>query len=297
MSAAEISVNKQSQDRPRPGFVYDALLRGFDDSFWKTIANTVSVASNKIRLASGGAIASYPQYKYGIFRFALNVPTTPSAGEDKKWGLLLPGAPTIGSIYFEISGATFRARSYDEDGNVQTTNLTWSSYEAVETVYEIEWAPDLIIFKINGTAVATHLTRVGNIPLPLYLINSDADNTDLGYIAVKETTESNVGSSSSGSTVNVESSIEASSGTSSSGKQTVDTTAGGTQVLAANANRAYAEFTNTGSVDCYYASSAVTSSSQVILPGQTKTWFSQEALKVLSSSGSVDIKYVDYINS
>lgn len=185
MGASNIAVNKKGQSVPRSGFVYDVLLRGLDPSFWKTLTNTVSAASNKIRLASGGAIASYTQFKYGVFRFALNVPTTPSAGEAKKWGLLLPGAPTIGSMFFEIAGATFRAVSYDENGNAQTTNCTWSG-DGAETVFEIEWEEDLINFKVGGVVVATHQTRVGSVSLPIYLINSDADNTDLGYVAIKE---------------------------------------------------------------------------------------------------------------
>lgn len=185
------SVQEYQSGRPvqRTGFAYDCLVRGLDASFWKTIAATTSAASNKIRLASGGAIASYTQFRYGTFRFALNVPTTPSAGEAKKWGLLMPAAPTVGSAYFEITATTFRAVSYDEDGNAQTTTITWSSYENAETLYEIEWESDFVIFKVNGVAKATHQTRVGNIPLPLYLINSDADNTDLGYITIKETAQ------------------------------------------------------------------------------------------------------------
>lgn len=185
MSASEIAVNSKGQSVQRPGFTYDCLQRGLDASFWKTIAATVSVATNKIRLASGGNICSYTQFKYGIFRFALNVPTTPSAGEAKKWGLLLPASPTIGSMYFEIAGAVFKCISYDEDGNAQSTTATWSG-QAAETIFEIEWEKDYVIFKLAGTVIATHKTRVGNISLPLYLINSDADNTDLGYITIKE---------------------------------------------------------------------------------------------------------------
>lgn len=179
------SVNDKGQAIPRSGFAYDCLVRGLDASFWKTIAATVSAASNKIRLASGGNICSYTQFKYGIFQFAVNVPTTPSAGEAKKIGLLLPSAPTVGAMYFEITGATFRAVSFDENANAQSTTLSWAG-EATEQVFEIEWEPDYIIFKRAGTAVATHQTRIGNIPLPFYLINSDADNVDLGYAMAKE---------------------------------------------------------------------------------------------------------------
>lgn len=186
MSNATISVNKEGQAVPRSGFSYSVLQRGLDASLWKILTATASVVANKIRITGGGEIASMTQFKYGVFRIALNVPTTPSIGEAKKWGLLLPGAPTIGAMYFEITGATFRAVSYDEDGTAQTTTLIWGG-EATEQVFEIEWEKEYVIFKRAGTAVATHQTRVGNNPLPLYLINSDADSTDLGYITIKET--------------------------------------------------------------------------------------------------------------
>lgn len=172
---------------PRTGFAYDCLVRGLDASFWKTIAATASAASNKIRLASGGNICSYTQFKYGRFIFALNVPTTPSAGEAKKWGLLMPAAATTGSAYFEISGSTFKCVTYSDAAVVQSTTVTWTAYENTETLFEIEWESDLVIFKINGTVVASHQTSTGQTPLPLYLINSDADNTDLGYVTIKET--------------------------------------------------------------------------------------------------------------
>lgn len=76
-----------------------------------------------------------------------------------------------------------------------------------------------------------------------------------------------------------------------------DTTAGGTSVVAANNKRVGCEFTNNGAVDAYYGTGTVTSTFQIIVPGQTKLWNSQEELKVLASSGSVNISYVDYYNS
>lgn len=188
MSESQVNVNFKGQDVVRAGFAYDCAIRGLDSSFWKTLAATVAAAGTKVRLSSGGSLASYTQIRYGKVVFALNVPTTPSAGEAKKWGLLLPSAPTVGSMYFEIVGAVFRAVSYDDNGVAQTTVLTWDG-EGAETLFEIEWENGYVIFKLNGDVVATHQTRVGQIALPLYLINSDGDNTDLGYILIKETAQ------------------------------------------------------------------------------------------------------------
>lgn len=188
MSASEIAVNASGQASPRTGFSYDPSLRGYDASFWKTISGTPSVASNAIRLTSA-AIASYTQFKYGIVQFIVTVPTTPSAGEAKKIGLLLPAAPTLASAYFEIAGSIFKVVSHDDLGNAQSTTITWSAYETVATTYEIEWEKSYVIFKINGVVVATHQTRVGTMALPLYLINSDADNTDTTCVIIKETAQ------------------------------------------------------------------------------------------------------------
>lgn len=170
---------------PRAGVMYDVQMRGWDTSFWKALSGTPSVASNKLRL-NADTIGSYYQFLFGIFDFAVNVPTTPSSGEAKKWGLLNPNNATGGSAYFEIVGSVFRAVSYDDDGNAQTTVITWGGWETSETLFRIEWERGYIIFSVAGTVVATHLTRVGKSPLGLYLINADSDNTDLGYINAKE---------------------------------------------------------------------------------------------------------------
>lgn len=183
------NVDQKGRELERTGYSYNPTLSGASVTFWKWVVGTAEVTGSqpnvKIRL-NVDTIASYTSYKYGFFQFRVNVPTTPSTGEAKKWGLLMPDAPTVGSAYFEITGATFRAVSYDDGGTVQTTTLTWSG-EAAETLFEIEWEKDYVIFKLAGTVVATHKTRVGTTPLPLYLHNGDADNTDIGVITIGET--------------------------------------------------------------------------------------------------------------
>jgi len=189
MGSSKINVNAQGQATPRTGFSYDMTVRQLDASFWKTITGAGAMASNKLRL-NADTLASYTQFKYGRFQFLVNVPTTLSAGEAKKWGLLSPGNVAAGSAYFEIVGAVLNAVSYDDDGTAQTTAITTSfPGAAAEYLYEIEWEDDYVIFSISGTVVASHQTRVGTHPLPLYLHNADADNTDFGNITIKETAQ------------------------------------------------------------------------------------------------------------
>lgn len=171
--------------KPRSAVIYDVKVRQYDTSFWKTLSGAPSVVSNKLRL-NQAEICSYYQFLFGIFNFAVNIPTTPSAGEAKKIGLINPSSPTLGSAYFEIAGAVFKAVSYDDDGNAETTTLTWSG-EATEQIFSIKWERDTIIFSLDGVVVATHSTRVGKIIQMLSLKNADNDNTDTGYVLVKET--------------------------------------------------------------------------------------------------------------
>ena len=301
MGSSQINVNKASQDVLRDGLIYDVQTRGLDAVFWKTLAATLSVASNKIRMASGGEIVSYTQFKHGRFQFALNVPTTPSAGEAKKWGLLNPGSATTGAMYFEITGATFRAVSYDNGGTVQTTTLTWGG-EATEQVFEIEWGEDFVIFKRAGTAVATHQTRVGTVPLPLYLINSDADNTDLGYIFAFDLgfKVTGGGSSSSGgglgSSINIGDVQEDAASTSVSGTVTA-TTPALTTVRAADANRHILDLQNAGANRVHFGAGTVTTSFPYMEPGGTAVFRSQEACVVLTAASTSAVNFTDYINS
>lgn len=85
--------------------------------------------------------------------------------------------------------------------------------------------------------------------------------------------------------------------TATSGTVAATNAAGGTQIVAANANRYYTEFTNTGGVDAYFGTGVVTASFEPILSGQTKAWNSIQALKVLSSGANTNIAFTDYINS
>src|SRR3972149_5269962 len=104
----------------RDGYTYDVVIKQYDTTFWKPTTGTPTVASNKLRLTSA-AVASYLQHAYGDYEFALNVPTTPSSGEGKHWGLRSPATDSLGAAYFEIAGAVFTAVSVDDGGTAQTT--------------------------------------------------------------------------------------------------------------------------------------------------------------------------------
>lgn len=172
--------NRDQQD----GYTYDVVIKGFDTTFWKQTAGTSTVSSNKLR-SSAASLASYIQHGFADVEFALNVPTTPSGSEAKHWGLRAPATDDGGAAYFEIAGAVFRCITKGNYGVSETTNLTWSAYENVETKFRIVCDPDQVKFMINGVVVATHSTQIPCVALPLRIVNADADNVDLGYVMVR----------------------------------------------------------------------------------------------------------------
>lgn len=176
--------------------VYSAQVRGFDTSFWKDLdASTPTISGNKIRLPAGD-IASYSQYKFGIYEFAINVPNTPSGTEARVWGLRWPNT-TRDAIYFEIAtGSIFQVVTRNDAGTATTTAVTWNSWEAGEVVFRFHWTLNSVVFTIDDVQVATHNVSEGHnlpsgssLPLPLRLDNNESDNFDIGYVAVRDAGE------------------------------------------------------------------------------------------------------------
>lgn len=174
-------LNKDKRD----GYIYDPVVKQYDTGFWKTTTGTPAMSTVYLRFTSAGS-ASFLQHIFADVEFSLNIPTTPSTGEAKVWGLRNLYGDDLGAIYFEITGATFRVISKDDSGSAETTNVTWvSGWEGADTKYRIRWEPDHVIFYVNGTIVATHTSKVPSHALAIRILNSDADNVDLEYIAVK----------------------------------------------------------------------------------------------------------------
>ncbi len=83
---------------------------------------------------------------------------------------------------------------------------------------------------------------------------------------------------------------------STSGTVAATNAPGGTQIIAANPDRNYAQCQNNGGVNCYFGTGTVTSSFLKVLPAGIFRWDSIEELKVLSSGVNCNIAYLDYSN-
>lgn len=171
----------------RDSFIYDFIVKQYSTADWKATAGTPAMDGNNFQL-NAAAVASYILYQFGEYEFSINVPTTPSTGEAKHWGLRAPATDNLGAIYFEIAGAVFRAVSRDEFGNTETTNITWSTDPAWannQVRYGIVWENGHANFLVNGVRYATH-SKVPSLALPLRIVNADSDDTDVAYIGFKE---------------------------------------------------------------------------------------------------------------
>jgi hypothetical protein len=80
----------------------------------------------------------------------------------------------------------------------------------------------------------------------------------------------------------------------SHGAVTVDTTAGGTQILPANSNRASIRVQNLGSAAIYVGNTGVTSATGwPIATGATDEFKTVAALYAIAASGSCDVRYME----
>lgn len=190
----------------RDGYLYDAVIKGYDTNFWASIVGTPTVSGSGVTSAiqfNVQSAGSFLQHAFGDVEFGLTVPTAPTAGHTRWWGFLSPaqfnqgGAAVAGAVYFNISGTAFTLKVVDPNGNVLTKTLTWAGgYTNTFTRFRIRWEADQIQCLINDVIVATvsesnltdSATLVGGIPkqlLPIYINNAVADNMALRYMLVR----------------------------------------------------------------------------------------------------------------
>lgn len=290
-------------------FVYDPRLYGYKTSFFTTITGAPAISGNKIRL-NAASFQTLEQYYLGDYEFLLTIPTAPTLGDSRQFGIKSLTLGNTYSAYFSISGTSFQTITYGETGStIQATTVGWvADWTNTEATYKIRWRIDRVEFLVNNIIVATHfqnsantLSIPRNISLPLYVLNANADNMDLTYIKFVGISKQEYLKDIINATVNVGNVAvtvaDSAAATSTGGTVVATNAAGGTTIVAANAKRKYTQVQNNGAVDVYFGAGAVTSSFPKIIPNGVFTWDSQEALKVLSSGADANIAFVDYINN
>lgn len=174
-------------------FVYDPIVVGYDTTFFKAIAGTPAVASNKLRL-SAAEVASYSFYRYTDIEFILNVPTAPTSGHARAWGLKVPALGNKARVEFDITDAVLSCKAYDDAGNA-TINvpITWdAAWTATDTSFRIRVTPGGIKFFIAGVQVAsgelvnyTSNPDIPSIAQTIHIVNEEAENFDVTAIIAR----------------------------------------------------------------------------------------------------------------
>lgn len=174
----------------RDGYVYSPIIKQYDASFWKSISGTPAMSGNLLRFTSASA-GTFLQHIYADLEVLLTIPAKPTAGDSRKWGFILPDSSNMGAAYFEISGAVFQCVTKDIYGNTQTTAVTWNdaAWSGNPITYRINWEAEQVIFYVNGEIVAVHSTKTNaetpNMALSIEIVNGNADNMDLTYLAIR----------------------------------------------------------------------------------------------------------------
>jgi len=103
------------------------------------------------------------------------------------------------AVFADKSEGTFQFLTYDDQGNAQTTTITWNTaWDSVETRFRIEWFNDRIGLEVltSGSTIwqilASHKTRVGVYALNPYVKVTGAENFDVAYIAVEKAKGSSI---------------------------------------------------------------------------------------------------------
>lgn len=156
------------------------------------ISGSGATAVLRLTSATVAGVAAFTGHLHETMR--LTIPTAPTAGDSRKWGLRNIGMGDRNAIMFEIDGAVFRAAVYDVDGALlYSKTISWdAAWTATEVGYTIQATPNCIRFLINNVlqpqcSFEIPLASVPSTmhqPLFFYIFNDEADNMDLKAINV-----------------------------------------------------------------------------------------------------------------
>lgn len=164
--------------------VYDPSIVGLPASKYKTISGTPSAATGDLNFNSS-EICGLAYYKFLDIAFYLTIPTAPTAGHSRAWGLKSLAGGNKGRIEFVVDGADFKATAYDNDGTeIDTVIIPWDSDWTNENIeYKIRWTDGVIQFYVNGYCYAKMAltqedgnVRPPSLPLCEHLLDAVGDS-------------------------------------------------------------------------------------------------------------------------
>lgn len=173
---------------------YDPSVDGFTSgSILFTAAGAPAISGGKLRL-NAAEVVSLAAFRNSSLDMAINVPTAPTAGDARSFGLEMNGGANKCRMKFDISGTVFSASVYNANGTlIGTKTINWSSaWTATEAIYRISFSERNVFFTVNDVIVASFLDQqellasvtLGKQPVSVFLKNENADNMDCGVLSV-----------------------------------------------------------------------------------------------------------------
>jgi hypothetical protein len=164
-------------------FVYDPARQGLDLNLLKVVSGTPTVVSNKIQV-NAAVLLGYADMKRGSFTYNVTVPTAPSAGNARRFGLFQ--ISTGAGAFFDVTGTVFSCQVADGTGNTFTSGpMTWDpAWTNTNTRFCVKWESGICTFFGNGRQITaiTSASANPNVSLSLYISNTTADNLLVGAI-------------------------------------------------------------------------------------------------------------------
>lgn len=181
--------------RSNEALTYDPQISAYNTNFWKTLSGSdPTVPSTKLRITNA-EIASYGSWRFSAIEFVLNVPTAPTAGNNRQWGFKCPALGNRGRVEFSIVDDVFAVFAYNDAGTqVFTLAITWdAAWTATDVRYGIRIGKDGIRFLIDGvvkakTQISGHNPNpaVSSLPLPIHIKNGTASNLDMTAMIIDD---------------------------------------------------------------------------------------------------------------
>lgn len=174
----------------RKSFYYDPIRQGYDTNSWRTITGAPAISGSRLSLDNaagiGAAIIHYVDFVKGEIVFDINIPTVPTAGTSREFGVSSPN--TSAYILFSL-GESLTCKTSDGTTATTSSEITWeSAWTSANVSFKIRWEPGGAKFFINNVQVyAVSDASVPYGPLSLYLTDDAESSMTVGDIVVKAT--------------------------------------------------------------------------------------------------------------
>lgn len=183
--------------RKNQSFLWTGKVSGYDTTIWKPITGTPTLSSDKIRI-NAAEITTFLALKNGDVEIGITVPTAPTAGDSRFFGIYSPTLSTKGKMLFSVEDDECFVLAHDDDGTeIFKEQIVWDSdWTNAEARYRISWNANQILFSVNGTIVyQTNDTVVArlipSLPNNITIKNANSDNLDVSYLAIRTSSELN----------------------------------------------------------------------------------------------------------